>query len=294
MKTSHSQRPRGSAFTLIELLVVIAIIAILAAMLLPALALAKAKAKQSACISNERQLSISMVMYVGDYKQYPGDYDAANNDYVWMTRMFYLMGDNRKAFDCPAAPSDSYWDTNLNTTLGGNAEVGGYSAYTVTSYSRFSIGYNDWGLAGNAEGSIVPQLGMGGDVNGQYYHGPVKDSNIRNPSDMIEMADVKATTVASLISFDANLDPTGLRSGIGLSEWPSNRHNYNIDFVCADGHAESDRRTYGNQLGPVSPTDSAWRRRWNNDDMPHDGTDGTQAVPTWTFNPAAGLLDPSQ
>jgi prepilin-type N-terminal cleavage/methylation domain-containing protein/prepilin-type processing-associated H-X9-DG protein len=138
---------RRPAFTLIELLVVIAIIAILAAILFPVFAQARENARKSSCLSNMKQVGLSLQMYADDHDEtFPPSPDSAVNfgDPVSLSRMPNFLGSllpytkNRQIFHCPSAVYNVPWAPTLqkpnelsDTNYLGNGVVMGRSMAVV-------------------------------------------------------------------------------------------------------------------------------------------------------------------
>jgi prepilin-type N-terminal cleavage/methylation domain-containing protein/prepilin-type processing-associated H-X9-DG protein len=265
-------RAKVAGFTLIELLMVIAAIAILAALLLPALSGAKNSAKSTSCKNNLHQIGIGFAIYLGDFGKYP-----LENSYD-MSRF-------------PDTIPGSYWSEVLlpycgkSTSFTGSADPGVIASWSgnwdafrtvfYCPYEQFVFGYGPSrtayrynalgtkdGMGWSSTGGVIidffdPPSALGLGILG-WPNVAVAESRVLVPSDMLGVGELE---------------------GFG---WPYPRtepyhHGERANAQFCDGHVESSNpnkipQTQNANGNRAFRPDAAHLKRYNNDNQPHPET----------------------
>jgi prepilin-type N-terminal cleavage/methylation domain-containing protein len=251
---------KKAAFTLIEILIVIAIIAILAALLLPALSTAKAKGLRISCMNNLRQLGVGCQVYTADndgrlVENWPYALQPSLETNCWMhgnmrsgldatnqallrTGKLFPYANNPNSYHCPADRS----------TAGSVVTAGSGSAPRVRSYSM-----NSW-MGSRYMEREQPTF------NQRPYRTFVRDSelNAATPASLFVIADEHESTIDDSFFF-ISMNDTDV-----FMNYPGTRHDRGYALSFADAHVEHykirDPGTKGPAQGSYSPTNSDWVR----------------------------------
>jgi prepilin-type N-terminal cleavage/methylation domain-containing protein/prepilin-type processing-associated H-X9-DG protein len=266
---SRAARPGAPrAFTLVELLVVIGIIAVLIAILLPALNVARANAKQVACLSQLRQIGIAMLLDAQDHQQYmqitgyihvTAATPVGMDDAYMQKWMYYQNGTTLNPMTLSAALS-SYLGQPVRSDSAANLETDISSGIARTIFTCPSDDFCRQGISAKAPGWSSPLmwtsygfneafLGWGSPGNGSsVVEAEGLLTQIHQPSRTFLLCDaIPRNGNGGYISFYAGYTGASLEDAFfdnnstgDKTSFDPNRHRNRINILFADGHGEND------------------------------------------------------